>query len=158
MLHLASVDRSTWFCQFLTNPSRKQWTYWQVVWRISASCCCVLQRVSVMDISVIQDRRKTVCFRQSLVLLLLSVHASIIWQGSVFTKYILLMLLLLLITDWKMFLGWLIQKVQQWMRSWCFLGRLLQVDLIKWVLNVRPPVRMFVCPSKTFLQFRWGLE
>jgi len=28
------------------------------------------------------------------------------------------------------------------------LGRLLRVDLIKWVLNVRPPIRTFDCPQK----------
>jgi len=34
------------------------------------------------------------------------------------------------------------------------LGRLLRVDLIKWVSNVRSPVRAYVCPStKSFVYF-----
>ena len=34
-----------------------------------------------------------------------------------------------------------------------FLGRLLRVDLIKWVSNVRSPIRTSICSTKSFFDF-----
>ena len=43
--------------------------------------------------------------------------------------------------------------------SWLqFLGRLFQVDRIKWVSNVRPPVRMSVRPQKvSLISMKFGM-
>ena len=41
-------------------------------------------------------------------------------------------------------------------RNNAFLGRFLRVDVIKWVSNVRPPVRTSVSSQK-FLWFQWNL-